>query len=176
MNINSKSSGVVLFLACLSLTALPAQAARKDKPAGQEISEKAKAVKLDPANAATAERGGKKIKVTPVDLSHVKTEADLEDGQVVGVLETEVAGDETGLPPGKYHIFVAKVGDVWHAYAESGGTIAAEAKRVRVERTKEKPTKKADIRLQGWCTELCDTQLYFFGGPIAFWACWFLCW
>ena len=29
----------------------------------------------------------------------------------MGVLETEIPGDDAGLPPGKYNLFIAKVGN-----------------------------------------------------------------
>ena len=47
----------------------------------------------------------------------------MEDGQVIGVLETEAQGDETSLPPGKCNLFLAKEGNDCHTYAESGGRI-----------------------------------------------------
>jgi len=139
--------GVLVLVLCLA--ALPAWAARKEKPTGKEIADKAKAAKLDPANAIIGEKEGKKIKLTPADLSHVKTEAELEDGQMIGVLETEVAGDETPLLPGKYNLFLTKVGNDWHVYAESEGKIVAEAVRVKMEEAKEK--KKPEFVPEGWC-------------------------
>ncbi len=141
---------VLLLVMCIF--ALPAVAARKEKPTGKEIADKAKAAKLDNANATVGEKGAKKIKLTPADLSQVKSQAEFEDGQVLGVLETEATGDETPLSPGKYNLCLAKVGNDWHIYAESGGNVAAEALRVRVEAAREKPaSKKPEFHPQGWC-------------------------
>jgi hypothetical protein len=140
---------VVGVLICL--VGLPAFAARKDKPAGREIAEKARAAKLDTENATTGEKGGRKVKFTPAVLGQLKNETELEDGQVVGLLETEAPGDESPLAPGNYNMFLAKVGDTWHVYAESGGKIVAEAMRVTVEKTDKPASMKPEFRAEGWC-------------------------
>jgi hypothetical protein len=101
--------------------------AREHRPTGNEIREKAKAAKLDHSRTGTGEKGGKKAKLTPARLDHVHTREDLEDGEVVGLLETEIPGDRAGLPPGTYNVFIANVGGDWHVYAEANGEIAAEA-------------------------------------------------
>jgi len=101
--------------------------ARTEAPSGKEISDKAKAAKHDIANAVTATKGDKKIKFTPADFGHIKSITELEDGQFIGELETEVEGDKAGLPPGKYNALLTKIGSDWHVYAESGGQVVAEA-------------------------------------------------
>jgi hypothetical protein len=148
---------VVGILICL--VGLPAFAARKDKPAGREIADKAQGAKLDRENATLGEKGGKKVKFTPAVFDQLKNETDLEDGQVIGLLETEAPGDESPLPPGNYNLFLAKIGNSWHVYAESGGTIVAEAVRVSVEKKTEKPANmKPEFRAEGWCL-----IIHFFG-------------
>ena len=78
--------------------------------------------------------------------------AELEGGQIIGMLETEAPGDETGLPPGKYNVFAAKVGNDWHVYAESGGKIVVEAVHVRVEKSNDRTPKKPEFHAEGWCS------------------------
>ena len=104
--------------------------ARDKAPTGKEINEKARKAKLDKGKESVGEKGGKKSKLTPARLDHLKGPEDLEDGQLVGVLETEVPGDAAGLPPGTYTVFIAKVGHDWEVYAESGGEIVAQAANV----------------------------------------------
>jgi hypothetical protein len=103
---------------------------RDKAPTGKEISEKAKAARLDTGNKGEGEKGGKKSTLTPAHLGHLKSADDLEEGQFIGVLETEIPGDRAGLPPGKYNLFIAKVGGDWQVYAESGGEVVAEAASV----------------------------------------------
>ena len=144
--------------------------ARKDKPTGKEIAKKAKSTKFASGNSATATKGGKRVTATPADLSHVKGE-ELEQGQVIGLLETEVDKETAGLPPGRYHVFMAKVGDRWQVLAESGGVVAAEAQDVEFERLP--PGRKPDkpkikfgslwvrfcICIDDWCW--CATYRFF---------------
>lgn len=139
-----------LFIA-VGLTCLLASgfAARKSAPSGAEISQKAMAAMPDHENSASSQKAGKKIKITPVRPAQIKSEAELEDGQVIAVLETDAEGDETGLPAGKYNLFATKVGRDWHVYAESGGRIAAEGVRVRPEKTV--GPRKAAVSPRGWC-------------------------
>lgn len=108
--------------------------ARTQKPKGKEIAQKAREMKLDKNKSAHGEKHGKSIKFTGTKLPLLNSLEELEEGQVVGVLETELGGDETPLPPGKFNLFLAKVNGDWHVYAESDGEIRGEAKRVTVER------------------------------------------
>lgn len=110
---------------------------RDKAPNGQEIREKARSAKLDKANSGVGEKGGKKATLTPARLDHVKKREDLEEGQFIGVLDTEIAGDRAGLAPGTYNMFIAKVGGDWHVYAESDGKVVAEA--ASVEERKDTP-------------------------------------
>ncbi|MCK4239580.1 MAG: hypothetical protein KAX33_10685, partial [Candidatus Lokiarchaeota archaeon] len=103
---------------------------RKEKPTGREIAERSKAIKLDKDRFVDAEKKGKKIKFTPTKLPPLKSLDELEEGQVIGVLENELEGDETDLTAGKHNIFIANVNGEWHGFAETGGKITAEAARV----------------------------------------------
>ncbi|PYT71893.1 MAG: hypothetical protein DMG39_11685 [Acidobacteria bacterium] len=143
---------VPTLIVLMCVLAVPAFAERKDKPTGEEIANKAKAAKFDSANSTAGEKIGKKVKLTPAKLDHVKSEAELEGGQIIGMLETEAPGDETGLPPGKYNVFAAKVGNDWHVYAESGGKIVVEAVHVRVEKSNDRTPKKPEFHAEGWCS------------------------
>src|SRR2546425_6426298 len=98
-----------MLIALMCVLSVPLFATRKVNPSGSEIAKKAPSAVLDSENSTTGEKNGKKVKLTPAKLDQLKNEADLEAGQVIGLLETEAAGDETGLPPGKYNIFAAKV-------------------------------------------------------------------
>lgn len=104
--------------------------ARSKPPAGKEIAEKAKAATLDKSKVGTGSKGGKKAKFTPAHLPNVKRIEDLEEGQAIGLLETEIEGDRAGLPAGTYNVFIAKVGDDWKVYAEANGQVVAEAASV----------------------------------------------
>jgi len=157
-----------ILIAGICVLALPAFAARKDKPSGPEIALKARTAVLDSENSTTGEKNGKKIKLIPANLPQGKSEAELEDGQVIGVLETEAQGDETSLPPGKYNLFLAKEGNDWHTYAESGGRIVAEAARVKVEKQPQGTRRRPEIRAQGWCS----TQWFWFFGWHSVTLCW----
>jgi uncharacterized protein YjdB len=142
-----------LLVALALAAALPAAAAaqrraRESAPSGAEIASKAKTARLDQANAVTGEFQGKKITFTPAVLA---PRTDLGIGQVIGVLENEVAGDETGLPPGRYSVMAAQLPDGWHVYAESGGRIVKEAVGVRLEKRAEGAADtRPRFRAKGW--------------------------
>lgn len=126
---------------------------RKDKPSGSEIAQKAKTIKFDSRKDIRGEHNGKKVHFRGADLSHVKSLADLEAGQVIGVLETELAGDETTLPPGTHNMFLSNVDGKWSVHAESGGQIVAEAARVSVTENTVSGRKELRPRFspEGWC-------------------------
>lgn len=105
---------------------------RKEKPTGQEISEKSKKAKLNPEDSFEAEREGKKIKFTPAEMPTIKSLDEVEDGQVIGMLENEIESDK--LPKGKFNVFIAKVQDKWEGYLETDGKIITEAHKVSMKR------------------------------------------
>ena len=72
-----------------------------------------------------------------------------EDGVFLGVLENGAAGDETGLPPGRYNLYAAQVGGVWKGYAESNGQIVRQA--IRASTTPGTPGAKPQFNERGWC-------------------------
>jgi hypothetical protein len=99
------------------------------RPNGGEIAIKAKEVKFDSSNIATAKVDGKTLSVTPVDFGERKvTEENLANGQVIGLLRTELQGKKRFLPPGMYNLYVAKVKDRWYLYAEAGGKIVSKGR------------------------------------------------
>lgn len=107
--------------------------ARKEKPTGQEIAKKAKKAKLEPKRALQAKRYGKRVKFTPANLDHVAKINELDDGVILGELETELEKEETGIPPGKHNLLLAGLETGWQIYAESGGEIIGKAAQVRLE-------------------------------------------
>jgi uncharacterized protein YjdB len=162
----SRVTIVIAALACVALAAgpYPTSAQRGPRPAppsGREIAERARAAKLDRENTGVGEFQGKRISLVPADPSGVRSAAELEAGQVIGVMENEVAGDETGLPPGRYNLFLAKLADGWHVYAESGGEIVTEAIRVQIEQVADgnPGSKKPVFRAKGWgWTQTCTVR------------------
>ena len=136
---------------------------RAAKPTGAEIALEARTARLDRANAGKGEFQGKPITFTPAILP---PRADLAGGQIIGVLENEVEGDETGLPPGKYNVFAARLADGWHVYAESGAEVVREALRVELVRRPGQPAeKKPRIRPKGWGVDIDYTPDRTFDPP-----------
>lgn len=125
--------------------AAKASAGRSNPPTGAEIAAAARAGTLDGANAVTATLLGKPFKFTPAQARQKAIPA---AGVFLGVLENGAAGDETGLPPGKYNLFAAQVGGQWKGYAESNGKIAREAIRVRTDAA---VGAKPQFSEKGWC-------------------------
>jgi hypothetical protein len=119
-------------------------------PTGTDISHKAAAGRLDAASSVTGVTRGKNVTLTPAHLDHVTSMQDLEQGQFVGVLNAEIAGSKSGLPAGQHNLFLAKVGDDWHVYAESAGTVVAEAASV-TERSDTPPGMKPRFSEGSFC-------------------------
>jgi hypothetical protein len=125
-------------------------------PSGHQIAEKAKATKFDRARATTAKVQGKNVTVIPADADQLTSESEAKAGQVIGQLDTEVTGDETGLPPGKYNLYAEEREDGWHVYAESGGQVVKEGLRARADKTKDPASRngKPEITEPGWCISI----------------------
>ncbi|SRR5713226_4641990 len=135
-------SNASLFAGLLSILILPCLA-HGQGPTGTDIAQKAAKAQLASANTVSAQKEGKKIKFTPIDFDAIQTVDDL-DGKVVGVLETALPGES--LPPGKYDLFLAKSGNDWHVYAESGGTIVQDTTHVQISQSaKTQGSKKPKI-------------------------------
>ncbi|MCI0433094.1 MAG: hypothetical protein L0271_05510 [Gemmatimonadetes bacterium] len=139
----------------LALAAQDAAAQRDTKPAprtspptGTEIAAAARTATLDQANAGTATLFSKPFKFTP---ARPAAGVYLEAGAFLGVLENGAAGDETGLPPGKYNVYVAQVGGQWRGYAESGGQIVRQAIRVTATPGQAGAGAKPTFTEKGWC-------------------------
>jgi len=153
-----------LVLSCLVVVS-SAVADLKESPTGKEIAAKAKKAKLLKDKAVKLDADGKKVEdkpkvtLTPADLTAVK-EKDLENGHIIGRLDTELPGKHTKLPAGKYNLFAAKVKGKWHVYAEADDKIVAEATRVKFEKKKATGTTPSVERMN------------IPGGP----HCWGLCW
>jgi hypothetical protein len=123
-------AAVALLVVAPSLAAAQRRApARRPAPTGQEISAAARRYRLLSELASTDSLQGRQIRYTPAEALDSLA---LESGVLLGVLENELAGDETGLPPGRYNIFLALVDGKPRVYAESGGRIVVEALRVSV--------------------------------------------
>ena len=137
---------------------------RKEKPSGKEISEKSKKVKLLKDKSIEAEKKGKKIKLIPVELEALNSVEELEDGQIIGILENELEGDETKLPPGKHNLFLANVEGKWNVYAEANSEIKAEATKVELRKHHwgEKKAEKPKFHSEGWCIGICIVSLWIF--------------
>ena len=126
-----------------------APAGRNAPPTGAEIAAAARAATLDAANAGRAMLYGQRFVFTPARVSGSSA---AESGAYLGVLENGAAGDETGLPPGKYNIFVAKVNTVWKAYAESDGRIVREA--IRASASSANAGGRPRFAETGWCNSV----------------------
>lgn len=141
---------LVLVITALSTFAF----ARKDRPAGDEIGKKAKAAKLDSARAVTAKgKNGKTIKFTPSQKSGKQKHAEMENGHLIGVIDSQAPLTAKRLPAGTYNVYGAKVGDKWTAYFEQGGKIAGMAKLEVTKQTARKDpgfkTKKSKVKGKG---------------------------
>lgn len=138
---------------------------RKPKIDGQRVAQQAKEMHREERREAKGSMGGKESRFIPARLDHVRKLKDLEEGQVVGVLDTDLAGDETDLPAGRYNLFLRRGEDgEWEAVAERDGRIVSKAARVTVSVEKEPPgggrgrgegrpddLPLPEFREQGWC-------------------------
>ena len=113
-------------------------------PSGKEIAAHFAAVRLYNEKATTEHIKGKAIIVIPVASENDRPGL----GEAIAVLDTQLEGDETNLPPGKYNLFLAKVNKHWHCYAESNGRIVAEAASVSV--VDQEGPEKPIISPKGW--------------------------
>ena len=143
------------------------------QPSARQIAEKAKSVRLLENRAVRGKKDGKSAVFIPADTRKLAREEDYAGGQVLGVLETELEGDETGLPPGRHNLYLCRVGKEWCVFAESEGKITGQALRVEMTKHKigEHPGKKATFNPEGWC--ICHCLAWW--GPWCIWAicyCW----
>jgi len=104
---------------------------RLGAPAAAYVASRLEAAEIDDRRAVSHEQDGKKITFSPARVVEDRDEA--AQGHILGVLDTEIEGGETGLPPGRYTIFAKNVGGEWEAFAEANGSIAKQALRVTSE-------------------------------------------
>lgn len=111
--------------------------------------------------AAIGSVRGKRVKITPAESISVNDKKDFEkNGAVVGFLETEVEGDETQLPPGKYYLWAVKdPTEGWVGYAvDEEGNVHARAARVQVTESPPRKTKgpprKASVHEEGFFVQI----------------------
>ena len=136
---------------------------RKVKPNGREIADMAKKTRSR-TDVVLGKKDGKNVKFTPAEMKHIKDLDEFEDGQVIGILENELEGDETNLPQGKHNVFLGKVDGNWKAYAEAGGEISTEAARVEVSyhRPDEQKPSQGEFHSSGWCFSFCLVRIFWY--------------
>jgi hypothetical protein len=124
---------------------------RLGAPAGTYIAARLKDAHIDEDRAVSHEHQGKTITFTPARVT--KNLDDAAQGHVLGVLETEVEGGETGLPRGRYTIFAKSVGGEWEAFAEVDGAVAKQALQVTAAQAEEGKAGKPRFETSegGWC-------------------------
>ena len=130
-----------VLLALFMLAAAPAWAAPKDRndkkddraadnrrPSGNEIADEAGKANLQ-KDRAVEKRYGKGSDVVRFVPAHIggKTMEDYARGAVVGLLDIDRKGAETGLPAGKYHVYVKQIKGSWDAFYEKDGHIVKDA-------------------------------------------------
>ena len=123
---------------------------RATAPNGAEIAAAARAARLDTGNVATATMFGKPFKFTPAQVPSKADKADEGKGGFLGVLENGAVGDETGLPPGKYNLYVANVNGQLKGYAEANGQIVKEAIRDTSTPAPEGAKGRPQFNQKGW--------------------------
>jgi hypothetical protein len=117
-------SPVLTAIWALALAAAPCAAqGRPAAPTSTEIADKASKASLDRGRSQTRSHAGKRVTYTPSIDANVNSKRDAEPGVFAGVLETEVAGGEGRLEPGRYNLFLAKVRGDWYVHTETGGVI-----------------------------------------------------
>jgi hypothetical protein len=125
---------------------------RLGAPAGPYIADRLKDARLDDDRTVTQEHQGKKITFTPARVT--KSLDDAAQGHVLGILETEVEGGETGLLPGRYTIFAKSVGGEWEAFAEIDGSVVKQALQVTAADAQDGDKAgepKFEVSETGWC-------------------------
>ncbi len=136
---------LIVLIALLMLVAAPSWAAPKDRndkkddraadnrrPSGNEIADEAGKANLE-KDRAVEKRYGKGSDVVRFVPAHIggKTMEDYARGAVVGLLDIDRKGAETGLPAGKYHVYVKEIKGSWDAFYEKDGRIVKDAVGVR---------------------------------------------
>src|SRR5687767_2628592 len=84
------------------------------RPAGREIRREAEQVTFEKSRTIQKKygKGDDVIRFTPVNVNGLKM-SDFVRGTVVGLLDIDRKGEGTGLPPGKYHVYVKRIKGDW---------------------------------------------------------------
>ncbi|HVQ41213.1 MAG TPA: hypothetical protein VMS54_03365 [Vicinamibacterales bacterium] len=151
-----------------------ASKSRTTAPNGAEIAAAARAGRLDTGNAATATMFGKPFKFTPAQVPAKADKPGDGNGDFLGVLENGAAGDETGLPAGKYNLYVATVNGQLKGYAEANGQIVKEAIRASSTPAPEGAKGRPQFIDKGWSVRvyMCSGYASPFNGEITFGCHW----
>lgn len=96
---------------------------RSKPPTAEEIARQAKQARLLPKRAATLEHESVAFEVIPTKVTGKRSMEDLEDGQVVGVVRRQRAGEQVGGRLEEHNVFLAKVDGAWKVYAQSGDEV-----------------------------------------------------
>jgi hypothetical protein len=102
---------------------------------------------------------GKPFKFTPAQIPAKTDKPGDGKGSFLGVLENGAIGDETGLPAGKYNLYVADVNGQLKGYAEANGQIVKEAIRATSTPASEGAKGRPQFIEKGWSIRVfhCDT-------------------
>ena len=140
--------------------------ARNNQPTGIEIAAQARQTKFDHGKSvdATRAKDNVHIRFTPALYESPKKKEDMEAGFIFGQADVAFGKLQTRLQPGKYNIFVAKVNDVWRAYAEFNGDMVLEAKDVKVEEQPSRDISKEMPKIE--FGSVCVTTWYLLVIPV----------
>jgi hypothetical protein len=125
---------------------------RLGAPPASYVAARLLAAEIDEGRAVTHEQDEKKITFTPARPTDDQDEA--AQGYILGILETDLDGGETGLPAGRYTIFAKNVGGEWEAFAEADRAIAKQALRVTADDAESEKDRKPRFSVTeegGWC-------------------------
>src|SRR4051794_35218383 len=112
---------MVMLVAAPLAFAAPREKDRKNdkeldrRPSGSEIADEAGKTTLDKEGAVEKHygKGSDVVRFVPAKPGG-KTMSDFARGAVVGMLDIDRRGDLTGLPAGKYHVYVKQIKGDWH--------------------------------------------------------------
>src|SRR5688572_27297825 len=120
------------------------KAADDRRPSGREIKADAGQVTYDKSRMIEKKQGaGDVIRFTPVKIGGWQM-GDFANGSVVCLLDIDRKGEATGLPPGKYHVYVKKIKGDWASFYEKDGNIVKDAVGVQASQDSHKEPKFKD--------------------------------
>jgi len=148
-----------VLVAAMMLLAAPVSAAPKekekdkkerlgdqDRPSGREIAAEAAKAKFEKNRAIEKKyKNGDVIRFIPADRDK-ETVGDFARGAIIGFLDIDRKGEATGLPAGKYHVYVKQVKGDWMSFYERDAKIVKDAVGVKyVEEGHREPKFKDDF-------------------------------